>query len=903
MPRTTIASAAADLLADHRALAPGKLGQLIAAQGLTRSKQPARAVSSALDVDRRFRRLSDGRWAVPGQLLRGVTLTHRLTAGEATADVLALTPDLAPLVALAADGLLLPDGGPLMVLWDDDAIDASGSGTDVALKGPPGWLTGTSSGHAGSSTGRAARSPGDLLHVRLTGSILRVESGPKPRADSRLAVRRLVEAARMWLPERASPGFFSVPPSVSVETLVLDLLADDPGLLEDPLPPLGEAFAAAGLEVHRRYVGLPGTDWEAVDEFMSIDEDDWGAVDDTWDDTWEAGNHEPDGALDDTADELSERELEQQMVEAFDLEPADVEGLGILLAAYDLSRRLGGLDSPNATAGLARILASDGIARVLALKAWSDPAFEPFVATIAGTAVGRDAAGPRFLLGACAEARDDAAAAERLFRSALDADPGHPLALFEAARYETDRGDYAAALGHLRAARVPAADPERAWLEGFVVPAVPKVGRNEPCPCGSGRKYKACHLDSPGTVRSVDPAKALLHKLDAWLSQPNMQRVGEEVLRESELRAAGTGAPVRAAADADKPIDPILDDIVLFDRGGLRQFLDVRGALLPGMERALGRTWLLSRRSLHEVQAVRPGMSLTLRDLHSDGGSVEVADRAMSGQVQPLDLLCLRLLPDGAGGVVASDGVLVPRLQRRHILDLLDIGDGLDLLRWIMIPAPLPRLANTEGEPIQLITAAFRVPDPAAAAVALGRKLRDDGHGRFVETIVRHGQEWIRGSITLDGDRATIDANSGKRAARLERTLLRAAPGARLIRREERGIEEALEEERAKGPVEGATNGTAPGPGDEPIDVSAHPELAEAMEEFIRRSEASWVDESIPALGGLTPRQAAADRAARPELVALLDDMAWQQRRAGGGIGLMDPSRVRSLLGIPERSR
>jgi preprotein translocase subunit SecA len=22
---------------------------------------------------------------------------------------------------------------------------------------------------------------------------------------------------------------------------------------------------------------------------------------------------------------------------------------------------------------------------------------------------------------------------------------------------------------------------------------LPKVGRNEPCPCGSGRKYKACH--------------------------------------------------------------------------------------------------------------------------------------------------------------------------------------------------------------------------------------------------------------------------------------------------------------------------------------------------------------------------------------------------------------------------
>ena len=26
-----------------------------------------------------------------------------------------------------------------------------------------------------------------------------------------------------------------------------------------------------------------------------------------------------------------------------------------------------------------------------------------------------------------------------------------------------------------------------------VVNTVPKVGRNEPCPCGSGKKYKHCH--------------------------------------------------------------------------------------------------------------------------------------------------------------------------------------------------------------------------------------------------------------------------------------------------------------------------------------------------------------------------------------------------------------------------
>ena len=852
MPRTTIADTAAALLAEHRALAAEELGRLIAARGLTRSKQPARAVSRALDADRRFRQLSDRRWAVPGQLLQGVTLTHRLTAAEAMAEVLALTPDLAPFVALAPDGLLLPDGGPLTFLWDADALEASGADTDVALQGPPGWLAGNSSGH--------------LVHVRLTGALLRVGPGPVPRAESRLTVRRLVEAARLRLSEQEACDFPLLPPAVSIEALVLDLLADDPGLLEHPLPPLGESFAASGLDVHRSFVGLPGTDWEGVDELMSFADD----------------LDEPDDSEGDDGAPVGD-ESDQAVLEAFDLTPEELEGLQIVLGAYELSRRLDGFEGSETYAKLAQAFAWPGIARVLALKAWSDPAFEPFVAAIARAGRRADAAGPRFVLAACAEARADVAAAERLFRSALDADATHPLALVEVARYETDRGDYAAALAHLRAARVPADDSERAWLEGLVRPAVPKVGRNEPCPCGSGRKYKACHLDDPGEIAPVEPARALQHKLDAWLSQPNMQRIGEEVLREIGFRAPTGG-------DGAAPVDPMVADIVLFDRGGLRRFLDVRGALLPAAERALGQTWLPSRRSLHEVQTVKPGASLTLRDLRADGRIVEVADRSISGQVQPLDLLCLRLLADGGGGFVTSDGVLVPRFQRRHVLDLLDSGDGLDLLRWIVTPAPMPRMSNTEGEPLRLITVAYRVTDPAAAAVALGKKLRDEGDGRFVETVVRHGQEWIRGSITLDGDRATIDANSEKRAARLERTLLQAAPGARLIRREERGFEEAMDEERAKGPAK------------EPIDVATHPELAEAMEEFIRRTEANWVDEAIPALGGLTPREAAADRAARPELEALLDDMAWQRRRAGSGIGLMDPSRVRALLGIPERS-
>ncbi len=284
---------------------------------------------------------------------------------------------------------------------------------------------------------------------------------------------------------------------------------------------------------------------------------------------------------------------------------------------------------------------------------------------------------------------------------------------------------------------------------------------------------------------------------------------------------------------------------------------------------------------------MRPGRGLTLRDLVTDNPVVELNDRSLSRQVETLDLLCLRLLPDGAGGVTSSDGVLVPRLHRAYVLGLIKSGDGLGLLRWIANPNPMPILQNLEGEPLLFVTVVYRVADPAAVARALARTLRDDGDGRFVETFERRGQDWTRGSIAIDGDTAIIEANSAKRAARLERTLKRAAPGVRLVRREERGVEEVLDDQRAA---------AAP---DEGIDAASQPELAGAMEQVMRGFERSWVDDSIPALGGLTPRQALADPKARPELEALLDDMAWELRRAGG-TGLMDPSRIRILMGIGE---
>jgi len=400
MPRMTIAGAVTEELARHRAMRAHELGPIVAARGLTRARNPTQAVSRALATNPDFRRLADDRWVVPAQLLRGATLTHRLTAAEAESGALALMPDLAPLASLAHLGLLRPDGRPFAFRWDAEARKATGLDTDLALEGPRGWLP---------------DAPGTILHVRLTGSILRVAPGPEPEAAAELAVRRLIESCRARLPAESAQGRYIVVP---LEEFMLVTLVDEPDLLVQPLPPLGEALTAAGLEVHREWVGPPGTDWDWVEDLLAFDRDDW-LLDDLPDD---------DLSEDDDPDDLTDEEIEAQMVDV-GLEPEEVEGFRIVLGAYDLSKRMGGIDDAKANASLAKMFASPGITRMLTLLAWRDPELESFVAPIAQAARGPDAAGPRLVLGVLAEAGDDVVAAERAFRSALEADSGHPIAL------------------------------------------------------------------------------------------------------------------------------------------------------------------------------------------------------------------------------------------------------------------------------------------------------------------------------------------------------------------------------------------------------------------------------------------------------------------------------------------
>ena len=72
------------------------------------------------------------------------------------------------------------------------------------------------------------------------------------------------------------------------------------------------------------------------------------------------------------------------------------------------------------------------------------------------------------------------------------------------------------------------------------------------------------------------------------------------------------------------------------------------------------------------------------------------------------------------------------------------------------------------------------------------------------------------------------------------------------------------------------------------------PAMAAVMDEYIRGYETSWLDDEIPALAGLTPRQAAADPTRRPDLIALLTSFDTDEDMPG----MMSAKRLRAALGL-----
>jgi hypothetical protein len=245
-------------------------------------------------------------------------------------------------------------------------------------------------------------------------------------------------------------------------------------------------------------------------------------------------------------------------------------------------------------------------------------------------------------------------------------------------------------------------------------------------------------------------------------------------------------------------------------------------------------------------------------------------------------LVCARFVP--AGDTVQCFGGMEPveLHQRDGLLALLDSEpEPSVLLEALSARFAPPELQNTEGEPMVQCEATLRSADPDKLADALDETYERDGdERRWHEYVQTQGMRRLRATITLDGAEVTVEANSERRFDRVLAALRGMEPELQVVAESRRPVADLFEAmERAP------QQAVAPL---DPVD----PQVAAVLDQFVREHERGWLDESIPALSGVTPREAAADPSRREDLIRLLAGFP------PGGPGMMDPDRLRAVLGL-----
>jgi hypothetical protein len=304
-----------------------------------------------------------------------------------------------------------------------------------------------------------------------------------------------------------------------------------------------------------------------------------------------------------------------------------------------------------------------------------------------------------------AEMADEPLVADAHLQVALTSGRDWPPVLERAAWYASDRGDAAGALGLLR--RMP--DPPRhalMTLGEFEGSAQPDIGRNEPCWCGSGRKFKNCHLSQPQGHPLPERVGWLCFKA-VWYLEHQGQDALEEVMNLAHIRAADPedNESVTRALE-----DPLLMDLVLTERGWFEDFVDARGSLLPEDELLLAQSWTLVDRTVYEVEKVRPRIGLTVRDL-ATGEKLEVREKTFSAKAQKGWMVCARAVPDGETNQFVGAIFSVQPGTEEQVLDMCIDGDSEALAAWVGALERPPRIITPEGEPIELGTLLTNVPE------------------------------------------------------------------------------------------------------------------------------------------------------------------------------------------------
>jgi len=268
------------------------------------------------------------------------------------------------------------------------------------------------------------------------------------------------------------------------------------------------------------------------------------------------------------------------------------------------------------------------------------------------------------------------------------------------------------------------------------------------------------------------------------------------------------------------------------------------------------------------------------------GGSVTAHDRMMSENIEDAIFFAARAFPAGRFHFVELAGPPLGAGMGQEAVGFLQkcgmefTREGLRqnahmfgwLWQWIEeweATRKPRRLGNTDGEELLWHTASFSMANPDATRRALMKrpdiewdeqadelvwsKPTEPGRGMMGETVTL-------GRIEFVGDELVVTVNSAERFARARKWLER-LPGVAFKSVRTRRWDEA-EKDR---PLDERISPPAP--------VEMTPELNDALQEMMNKHYMAWVDMSLPALGGKTPRQACRSETGRQQVLTLIRTM------------------------------
>ncbi len=432
-------------------------------------------------------------------------------------------------------------------------------------------------------------------------------------------------------------------------------------------------------------------------------------------------------------------------------------------------------------------------------------------------------------------------------------------------------------------------------------------GRNDPCDCGSGKKYKkCCGAGGPSKLPAFgqDESRRVTGLMLSMGASPGFQaardRAASEYFGPSLKRFQRGELP--DALD-DQTCEIAFNTYYLFDATIASDGARLVDAFLAtvGNRITAGQTRFVQRMAAscmrpYEVREVRRDVGLSLRDLWTQK-DLEVTERLATHNAHRYDTMFIRII-EGPQGTPEINGAILafPRpdmmdllkhlrasfaQQRRRRPDLdettffKEAAPNVQQAWLALFERPLPTMRTVEGDLVHLQDLLFDVLDKNALIGAFGRQadFDDTGDGRFVwldkpETS-NSEQRRILATLQIRGRRLVAGVASDQRAARVRTLIETIAPGAVRYRLSElhdlkRGAKEA--------------GAGADEPDDLPPDVKAELE-ARFFTDYYRK----WMDLSVPALGGRTPRHAARLKSWRRKVADLLKDFESRNDRERPG--------------------